>query len=188
VKKETLIKCALVGGLVVFLWGAFSWMVLPWHSATMMRFQDESEVAETIEDNTAMSGVYVLPNMCAAKAMQDSDAQAEGAKMMKEGPMMFCSVMKGGMQKSMVQMLITGFIIQVVAALIATWLLMHTKGLTFWKQVCFVTSMGLFAGVVGYLPCWNWWGFTLGYTVVGMLDLIIGWFLAGLVIAKLAKK
>ena len=34
----TLVKGTVLGGLALFLWGAVSWMVLPWHQATLLPF------------------------------------------------------------------------------------------------------------------------------------------------------
>jgi hypothetical protein len=49
-----------------------------------------------------------------------------------------------------------------------------------------LSLFGLTAGVVCFLPYWNWFDFSTAYTAASIVDLAIGWFLAGLVIAKFA--
>ena len=51
-----------------------------------------------------------------------------------------------------------------------------------------VTLIGFLIGFLGEMPYWNWWGFSFGYVVVEIADAVIGWFLAGLAIAAVAKR
>ena len=74
----------LIGGLVLFAWGVVSWMLLPWHLATLEKFKDEDKVAQALTANATKSGVYLLPNvhkhepgMPEAKAKK---AEAKGKK------------------------------------------------------------------------------------------------------------
>ena len=43
----------------------------------------------------------------------------------------------------------------------------------------------LFTIVIGILPNWTWWGFGNSYIAVNIADTLIGWTLAGFVLAKL---
>ena len=60
--QKTLLKSAVIGGLIVFIWGLFSWMVFPWHQSCLNKFSNESEVADVLRDNAPKPGMYVLPN------------------------------------------------------------------------------------------------------------------------------
>ncbi len=77
--------------------------------------------------------------------------------------------------------------IQMASALLLTWLLLQTSGLRYARRVAFLAVAGLASGVIADLPNWNWWGFSGAYAVVNLIDYTITWFLAGLVIAKVAK-
>jgi hypothetical protein len=215
-------KCAFIGGIVVFLWGVVSWMILPWHQMTMHKFSDEKSVAITIQDNAYTSGVYVLPNLFkhhkemrtgmhhhkdawkqeqdASQVMRKGHMDGESSKdhmhmemmkqkeMMRQGPFVYAFVKKEGMEPNSAAPFIAGVIIQIIAAYIITCLLMMSKAMSYMKQVGFVTIIGLFAGIVALLPDWVWMGMSLDFLIVNMLDLVIGWFLGGLVIAKVLKK
>jgi len=177
----------LLGGLVLFVWGAISWMALPWHTMTFEKFKDESSVAQAISANAGNSGIYLLPNPhkqdSSLSEAQRKAAEEDGMKRMMEGPFMFASVSPRG-SGSMGTMMGIGLATQILAALMATWLLLQTAGLTCWGRVGFLVTLGLTAGVITNLQHWNWWNFSTAYTAVCFGDLLIGWFLAGLVIAK----
>ncbi len=188
---KKILKCAIVGGLVVFIWGLISWMVLPWHSNTFKQFQNENEVYEAIRDNASESGVYILPNMYVYKdGMSQSDVKRQMSDqhhMMSKGPVMFASISVEGMKGVSLKPFVTSLIIQIVGAGIITWMLLQSKFSAYRKQVIFVTIVGFLVGLLGLLPAWNWWGFSGAYTFTCFADLLIGWFLAGLAIGKVIK-
>ena len=183
------LKCALIGGLIVFIWGLFSWMVFPWHQTCLKKFANESDVANVIMDNAPDAGMYVLPNTFAYHEGDMSQKEmTRGMEMMERGPFMFASVRPAGMGKMSMGPFVVSLIIQIIGAFIVTWMLMQTKNLPFKKQVGFVTVFGLGVGILGQLPDWNWWGFSYAYILTNIIDLVIGWFLAGFGIAKVLKK
>src|SRR5213594_2170835 len=184
----------LIGGLVLFAWGVVSWMLLPWHLATLEKFKDEDKVAQALTANATKSGVYLLPNvhkhepgMPEAKAKKAETkrkkAEAEGMKRMIQGPFMFAAVSLQGTSGSGAALPVQ-LVTSIVSAFLATWLLMNATLPGYWPRVGFLVVLALTAGVICHVPDWNWWGFSAGYTAVAFADLLIGWTLAGLVIAK----
>jgi hypothetical protein len=198
----------LIGGLVLFAWGVVSWMLLPWHLATLEKFKDEAKVAQALTANATKSGVYLLPNvhkhepgMPEAKAkkaeakgkkaeakqkkaeVERKKAEAEGMKRMIQGPFMFAAVSLQGTSGSGAALPIQ-LVTSIVSAILATWLLMNATLPSYWHRVGFLVVVAVTAGVICHVPDWNWWGFSAGYTAVAFADLIIGWTLAGMVIAK----
>lgn len=170
---KPLIKGALLGGILLFLWGFISWTLLPWHTATMKRFSDEAGVVATLQANAPRSGVYVFPT--------------EGAtpEQMTAGPTIFLSYSIGG--AASMTGLIFAFLLQVLVAGLVTALLLKTRGLTYWGRVGFVTLAAFTAGVVCFLPPWIWFKFAADYTLVMLADLTLSGFLLGLVLAKWAS-
>ncbi len=185
--KEHL-KAAVLAGVILVVWGFFSWMVLPWHKCCLLQFQNQHEVARVIKDNAPVAGVYVLPNTFNYGDKTSQADMVKTEKMIEQGPYMFASVLPNGIGKMTARPLIFSLIIQVLGAFIVIWMLMQTKGLSFRRSVVFITVFGLGIGVVGLLPEWNWLGFAGGYVLVNIADLVIGWFFAGLAIAKLLRK
>ena len=106
--------------------------------------------------------------------------------MMKQ-PMVFASIKHGEMKQN-AGPYIVNFIILFISAGLISWLLLQTKAMPFIHKAFFVAIVGLTAGVITYLPAWNWLGFPAGYVWVHIIDLTITWFLAGLAMAKVVKR
>jgi hypothetical protein len=186
---RSLILGTLLGGLVAFLWSSVSWEVFGWHEKTLLAFQNEDEVSAVIASHITQSGTYLLPAGPSQEGMspeQKKAAQAVQIEKMQKGPIMFAAIRRGGFG-SFTRGLITQVLIQTASALLLTWLLLQTSGLSYARRVLFLAVVGLAASVIADLPNWNWWGFSGAYTVVNLIDYIITWFFAGLVIAKVAK-
>jgi len=188
--KRSLLLGALLGGVVAFLWSWVSWDVLPWHENQMSSFQDEDIVGRAIMDHAPQSGMYFYPAGGAQPGMsheQRKAAQAVAMEKMKQGPIMFAGVKRepfGSFGEGMLKQLLG----QIVAAFLLTWLLLETRGgLSYWRRVQFLATVGLAASVICDWPNWVWWSFSGGYTMVQTIDSAVTWLLAGLVIAAVAK-
>lgn len=180
------IRGAVIGGVIVFLWCLLSWMLFPWHKQMFKQFEDERSVAEVICNNASASGIYLLPNTFAYDTATADDTVQSGLMMMHNGPTMFASVQVNGMPQTTARPFVVSLLLQVVGAAIVTWMVLQTK-LRFKQKVVFVTLYGIAVGLLGVLPAWNWWAFSPIYTLYLFANLVIGWFLAGLAIAKICK-
>ena len=88
----------------------------------------------------------------------------------------------------MTRPIVIGVITQIIGAFLITYLLLQAKAMKFWYRVRFVTVAGIAVAILGSMPMYNWWHFPGCWVFLEMLDYTIGWFLGGLVIAKLVKK
>ena len=189
--NKLLIRSAVLGGIIVFLWGLVSWMLLPWHQVTIKQFQNEERVAQVIRENAFERGIYLLPNLFTYDSKQESGiAQQrieEGRERVARGPVMFAAINPLGVNPNMAGSFFIAVIINIVGAYFISWIVLLIKT-DYWGRVKLITLMGFIIGFLGLLPAWNWWNFALGYVAVGIIDLIIAWFLAGLMIAKIQSK
>jgi hypothetical protein len=82
-----------------------------------------------------------------------------------------------------------GFVIDLMGSLLAVCLLSSVGpcGNSYWCRVGFVAGLGVFVAIMGHLSYWNWMHFPLGYTLAFMVDVTVGWTLAGLAIAALVR-
>ena len=180
----------ILGGITVFVWGMVSWMFLPFHHQTLSSFAHESLVQEAILASTPQAGVYVLPGMgdpSLSRAEQKALMKQKHAQMEK-GPFVFAVVNPTGVGP-MAKHMVRGVIIQILGACLITWLLVRSRTkTTYVGRVSFVVLFALGAAILSVLPNWNWWGFPVSYTALEIADLVIAWFLAGLVIAKVTEK
>lgn len=185
---KSLVKGGMLGGITLFVWGAVSWTVLPWHNLTLQKFTNEDAVVAVIRANATTPGVYFLPNARHQPGMTGTEKKAAWEsveKRMAEGPVVFASIrLKGA--PSMAPFALTGIVISIIGATLGTLLLLQTRHSRYLRRAGFLSLFGLTAGVVCFLPYWNWFDFSTAYTATSIIDLAIGWFLAGLVIAKVA--
>ena len=186
---KSLVLGAILGGLTAFVWSFISWDVLPWHEKQLRSFQNEDEVTAVIASHAPESGNYLLPTGPTQEGLSgDQKKAAEEIRMqkMQKGPLVFAAVRLGGFG-SFPQVLLTQLLCQMFAALLLTWMLLQTSGLSYARRVAFLAAAGLAASVIADLPNWNWWAFSAGYTAVNLVDYTLTWLLAGLVIAKVAN-
>jgi hypothetical protein len=186
---KSLVLGAVLGGLTAFVWSFISWDVLPWHEKQLRSFQNEDEVSAIISSHAPQSGNYLLPTGPSQEGMtSDQKKAAEEIRMqkMQKGPLVFAAIRKEGFG-SFPMVLLTQLLCQMFAALLLTWMLLQTTGLSYARRVAFLGVAGLAASVISDLPNWNWWGYSAAYTAVNLVDYTLTWMLAGLVIAKVAK-
>ncbi|MDA0323857.1 MAG: hypothetical protein O2923_14245 [Verrucomicrobia bacterium] len=167
----------IAGGIVLHVWSTISWMVLPWHNTTIGSFQNEDAVLGLVQEQAIQSGVYFAPGHAA------DNQEAQQAKM-KSGPRVFAVVRTDGMA-SMGPSIAKGVGFNLLSALLVTWLLAMTDNLSYAGKLLFLVVFGLAASCFLTTPYWIWWGFSSSYILVAFADALIGWLLAGLVIAKL---
>lgn len=172
------IKNGIIGGIILFIWGMISWMVFPWHMNVINGFTDSTAVAQAVTSNAPRSGIYVLPY---------TQADSESATTTQVMPQLFLSVNLKGAETMMIKPMVIGLLTQIIAAILVAWMLSKVVGLSYFGRVGFVVVFALAAGIVTDIPYWNWFAFDANYTLIVIADMLIGWFLAGLAMAKFVK-
>ena len=167
------ILAVILSAVVLFVWGFISWAILPWHNAVANKFADESAVSAVLKENASSAGVYYLPF-----AQED----------LKPGALFaFVNVVPDGVDMNMGEMMGLGLLGQAVSAALVLLLLCRTSNLDYQGRVRFVALAGVAIGFVSHFPYWNWFGFSTSYTLVIILDSLIAWLLAGLVMARFVE-
>ena len=169
-----------LAGLAVFIWSLLSWIVLPWHGSHLHAFKNEAAVAEVIKANAPVPGLYLMPDA----GFGDSGTDLKGGTArMRAGPFLFGTVRPGKREWSVSRLLVFNFFTQVVGALIITVLVNGARLRDYLGRALYVSTLALAVGILGHLPNYNWWEFPLGWTILNIADLVIGWSFGGLVIA-----
>jgi len=178
---KTWIKGTVAGAVIVFMWGFFSWMVLPWHQFSEVL--NEAEVIETVKIAMPEKGVYLIPNM--PKTKDDASMKAY-LKNKSEGPTGILFINPKGLRPFLPAFL-GSFGIELLAAFIFMYLLLQTKGLSSWKKANFVALAALGGAVICHLPNLNWWSYPIPWTLAHMADVGIGWYFAGIAMGKISE-
>ena len=179
--KQVLIA-SLLGAIVMFIWGMLSWMVIPWHDAVLHRLPIDETMMDAMRTKIPESGVYAFPGH---SENGSSEEMTEWKEKYKRGPVGLLIYSARGKDPMSPTPYLTGFLINLVTAFLAAYLLSLTLARTvhYYQRVIFVTRLGVFAALVSYIVLWNWRFFPPAFSLVMAADLIIGLMLAGLVIA-----
>jgi len=184
---QRIVKCGLIGGFILFVWGAVSWTVLPWQKAQINTFEDESDVRSAIRNNIKGSGLYVLPNLNAYANNPDKLADAKAR--MIEGPYATIAVTANGRNPSMVGSAIASLIVKIISACLVTWLLLKTTlPLHYNSSIKFITVVGIVIAIATTIPYVIWFGFPGAFAIGAMIEIVFGWFFASLAIARILER
>ncbi len=179
-------RAAIIGGFIVWVWSAFSWMVLPWHEAVIKRFRDEREVTQVLKENAPTSGVYRIPGLSLSSPGTGAPLR-EWAHVYKRSPLFFGAVQIGE-ETTPPSPFFVSLICDILAALIICWILGKAPEITFWNQVYLSMLVGLFTGIMVCKSQWVFGGYSLSYTIVAVMELIVSWFIGGITIARVLAK
>jgi hypothetical protein len=187
---KQLVLGTILGGIVLFIWSFIAWTFIPWPGEPLLSFTNDEAVVAAIKANAARSGNYLLPNEVKRTAgMTDEQykaAQQAAMDKMSRGPVIFAAIRLEPFG-SMFKALMIKFITQLVAALLASFLLLQTNGLSYPARIVFVTILGLIIFAGANVDEWNWWGFSNAYTAMQLGVTVIGWFLAAFAIAAFVR-
>lgn len=181
---KQLILGSVLGGIVLFVWSFIAWTFIPWPGEPLRSFNNEGAVEQAVVNNAPVSGIYLLPNP--HKSGVTPEQQTASEEKLMRGPMVFASVRLGAMRPFPV-LLITQLLTFIISALIVTFLLLKTVGLSYGQRVVFVSVCGILIFLGGKVDQWVWWSFSTSYLMAEFGAIVIGWILAGLVIAKVAR-
>jgi hypothetical protein len=174
---KRILLAGILGGLALFVWGAISHTVLGLGNVGMQNIQ--KPVYDSMKATISQPGFYFFPEMDKAGTIADE---------YKGGPVGILIYKPAGAGAPMTGQLINEFVLNVVQALIAAFLLSLVAGLTRYPQrVGFVFVLGLLGATATNVEYWNWYGFPGSYTLAAITDDLIGFMIVGLIVAAFVK-
>lgn len=184
---KKILTAAITAGIAITIWQFAAWMIIPLHKDTIKFTPEEETITAVLENSIQEEGVYGLPNR--PPSMENPVDVNKYQNKFRQGPLVTIFYRPTGSDPLMISMLITGFIINIIASFIAAWLLSRSTAASqsYIARVCFVGVLGIFASIVSHIAFWNWMFFPLKYTTAMMADMIIAWIVAGMVIAAIIK-
>jgi hypothetical protein len=177
-----LVVAALVGGLIVFAWGAIAHMATPLGMAGMSFLPDEGATIEGLRVSVPKTGMYIFPT--AGMNSKNEAEQKAWAEKIRRGPSGILVYKAEGMEPMPPRMLIVEFISNVLAAFVAALVVSMIAGYS--RRVFAVLLLSIFAFLSLSVSYWNWFSYPATYIGAELLTEAIGWLLAGLAIARLA--
>jgi hypothetical protein len=192
--KGRLLLAGLLAGIVVFVWGALSHMVLSLGESAIKTMPNETAVLSNLNQNIKEPGFYLYPGgMEEAQKATPAEQEAltkkyeETYKTQPHGILILTP--PSGTMYSFPKLLVNELLSNILSGLIAACLLSLAIGSlpSFLGRVLFITTLGFFSTLAIDLSYWNWYGFPTKYLISSFADNTIGWALAGVVLAAMIK-
>jgi len=190
--KGRVLLAGIVAGIVSFLWGLLSHVVLDAGQSTMKSIPEEPAVLSAMSAHMKEPGFYFFPSMQdqpKGTLEQQKAAQAAYLKAYETRPhgVLIYSPPSGPLKFG--TLLGRQLAIEIACGLIAAVLLAMAAGsLPFGARVLFVALLGLFASMSVDAPYWNWYGFPTAYFRSQLIDEVGGWAVAGVVLALMIRR
>lgn len=180
-----IVLAAIVGGFLMFVWGTFSHMVLPFEREALKPIPNESAVLSTLGSNLSAPGMYAFPWIDMSGNAPPAEQQAWNQKLASGPSGLLIYRLNGGEAMSPRQR-VSEFVSNVLAALVGALILVQLPG-GFGRRVLSMAAIGIAAWLSISVPQWNWYGFSTPFLIGDLADQFGGWLLAGIGMATLIK-
>jgi hypothetical protein len=171
----------LLGGLVMFFWGAFAHMVLPIGEMSFRAPVNEDKVIAALRDNLpAEHAIFMLPYFDMAKG---DDPKAKEAFSTKAKASPFAFIVYSPFGRDYMEMganLFHQWLSDTLAALLIVLILIRSTTSAI-RGLYTGLAFGVFAWLSMMVPFWNWYRFPAAFTLGTLLEQAFGWLLAGAV-------
>ena len=185
------IVAALVGAIVVFMWGFTAWAALDVYKFAFPRAANEVAITEAFKEQLTVDGAYMLPARPDGYGSAAPDEATQKAfesfeTRLKSGPIALVFYSKDGMEPVEPMELVRGFGIEFACSLLLTCLLSTVAG-GVGKKVFFGFTVALFGATACYGVTGNFMHFPLAFTFACWIDALISWTLCSFVISCILK-
>jgi hypothetical protein len=175
-----------VGGVVVFLVSFVTHGILNLQSRTLINIPDDAGFIGHLKSHDLTHGLYVFPDMPRG-ADRTPESMREASKRFAAGPHGFLLIAHGG-EPSMPEMLLKEFVSNVIAALIAAWIVsLMAIEIGFVRRWFAVFLIGIFAWFSISASYGIWYGFPHDFLHEELLCAALEWGAAGLAIAAIVR-
>ena len=166
----------VLAGLAMFIWSAVANVATPLGTMGMSRTAHEAAILGSLQQALAEGdGLYVLP----AAAMTGKAPRGASAFLVYHGPAYDLSITPAKLASE--------FLTEVLGAVLAAVLLGFTRLSSFLGRAAFVATLGLIVAAMTNLSYLFWFGFPVAYTLAYAAIQLVGFVLAGAIIAAVTR-
>ena len=178
-----ILVAAIFGGIVMFIWGAIAHMALDLGNPGIHQPAHEDVVLSSLHEGLGPTpGVYILPSFD-PKQWNDQAARTAYAQKTRTSPFAWVVYLpQGEDMTNMSRQLPRQWASDTLASL-ALALVMGLAAFGFGKRMGLAAAAVLFAWLSTLVPYWNWYRFPDALIWAALLEQLIGWLLAGAVMA-----
>lgn len=189
---KKILMAGLVGGLVMFLWGFVSHMLLPVGTMGFTQMPVNSPLLEAMKQNLPAEGLYAFPGLEVGRKQTEAE-DAVWAGKYKMGPNGLLLYHPVGTDPISPQRLAIQLLTDIFGAMLLAYLLVAIAGSTgvqvpLVKLLRIAVAAGLFSWASIEIAYWNWYGFPCAFVLAELIDQLAGWTLATLAMAWLWRR
>jgi hypothetical protein len=171
----------VLGGLAMFVWNSLAHTILPIGHVGIGPIPAEAAARTALQEAMGTEpkpGLYAFPWM-------EHGADAPKPTPGPSGLIVYHPDRSFEMAPSM---MVSEALSEIVQAVIAAFLLSLTALVTLLSRTLFVAAVGVAAALSTHVSYWIWWGFPAGYSLAQVATMVIGYLVAGVVIAFVLRK
>lgn len=182
----------IVGGIFLFVGGAFCHMVLGLEFRTFGRFADEGQVREFIQGQNLEPGIYGFPQLDANfDRLSSADQTSEEERLKaayREGPTGYWIIAPNGEDMAGPRQFGSELVANILAAFMAAFVAAHLSSYTTfvrrWLLIALIGPVAWLSLVASYAI---WYRYPIPFVLDGLYAAIIEWVLAGAAIAFIVR-
>jgi len=178
------ILAALAGAVLMFIWGALTWMVL--HLYPHDGFKNGEVVSASLKASNAETGVYWVPTPPGTDDRESPEFK-EFARKLKDGPRAMVIYNANGMDANDMTFMAKGFLALLASCFVAALMLDRAAIRNLLGRVLFCTTIGVIVALYSDGSNWAFFSFPQGWTIISMIDHVISWTLAGVAMGLIMK-
>jgi hypothetical protein len=182
----------ILGGLVLFVWSAIAHMPpLGTAGERLVDPAQEPAVLNALRGSMTERAIYILPGP--GKATTPAEQHAWAARYAR-GPAAVVAFSPRPADRAWAgsnfgTWISTEFLSDMAAAFLGAFIAVSLSStLGFWQRAFLMATIGVIATIDIDGSYWNWYGFPTSYLLAQFADHVGGWFLAGLVLARVCRR
>jgi len=188
---KRIILAGVLGSIAMFVWSSLAHTVLPLGEVGVSQIPNEAPVLSAMQTSMGQtSGLYFYPGFGVPK---DAPREQRNAAMKDYGtklaanPSGILIYHPPGAKALTPGQLGTEYLTELLECLLVAFLVARAGIAGYRARLGFIVVAGIMAAITTNIPYWNWYGFPTDYTVAYASTEIIGYLVAGLVIARMLK-
>ncbi len=177
---KKMLLATLLGSLSMFMWGGLSHTVI-FVGTGFKPMPNEDKVVAVLNENINEQGLYFFPGKDFKNSTKEQDIAFENKyKTGAVGQLIYRPIggdifSAGKLIIQFASSLFSVFIIALIASLL-------TVG--YWKRVFIISLLGLLSCLAVSTIYWNWYEYPTSFFLAQILDIVIGFFIAGMIVAR----
>jgi hypothetical protein len=170
----------LIGGIVMYIWASVAHVATPLATIGLKAMPNEAGAITALHQNLGdKPGLYFFPFMQGSAS--DSKAMAAQEAKLKVSPSGLLAYQPPGTPGLAPRQLVIEFVLELVESILAAFILAGAAG--FSRRLGVAALIGVIAAMATNFSYWNWYGFSLDYTLANAFTELMKFVFAGAAIA-----